>query len=103
LCEVRELLPNRRIAWHAHLLPEADPSADLDFELAAAENGDTLLIQHQRLSVSDSMMAELRQMFGGEVLEMVYIQWQAGLRNIKAILEERATGASVPTQARSQT
>ena len=94
LCEVRELLPDRRIAWHAHLLPEADPSADLDFEFVSAENGDTLLIQHQRISVPDSMLAELSNLFGSDVLEKVYLQWEAGLRNIKAILEERATSAS---------
>lgn len=92
LCEVRELMPNRRIAWHAHMLPDADPSADLDFDLAA-ENGDTLLIQHQRLSVPDSMVAEMRRLFGSDVLELVYRQWEAGLRNIKAILEERAASA----------
>lgn len=94
LCEVRELLPDRRIAWYAHLLPDANPSADLDFELASAENGDTLLIQHQRLSVPDSMMTELRHMFGSDVLEKVYGQWEASLRNIKTILEESAPSAS---------
>ena len=93
LCEVRELLPNRRIAWHSHMLPDADPSADLDFDLAAAENGDTLLIQHQRLSVPDSIVAEMQRMFDSDVLELLYMQWEAGLRNIKAILEERVTSA----------
>ena len=93
LCEVREVLPDRRIAWHAHMLPEADPSADLDFELASAENGDTLLTQHQRLSVPDSMVAEMQRLFGSDVLELVYMQWEAGLRNIKAILEESAASA----------
>ena len=93
LCEVRELMLNRRIAWHAHILPDADPSADLDFDLADAENGDTLLIQHQRLSVPDSMVAEMQRMFDSDVLELLCMQWEAGLRNIKAILEERVASA----------
>jgi hypothetical protein len=93
LCEVRELMSNRRIAWHSHMLPGAGPSADLDFNLAAVENGDTLLIQHQRLPVPDSMVAEMQRMFDSDVLELLYMQWEAGLRNIKAILEESAASA----------
>jgi hypothetical protein len=88
LCEVRELTPNQRIAWHAHLLPDAEPSADLDFELGPAENGGMLLTQHQRLAVPDPMMSELQGMSGSDVVEQVYAQWEASLRNIKAILEE---------------
>src|SRR5688572_5121223 len=31
-CEVRELIPGRRIAWHAHTLPRSGLRADLSFE-----------------------------------------------------------------------
>jgi hypothetical protein len=93
LCEVRELMPHRRIAWHAHLLPDAAPHADLDFELAPIEHGGTLLTQHQRLAVPDEMMAEIERAFGQGALSKVHAQWEAGLRNIKIILEEDAGGA----------
>jgi uncharacterized protein YndB with AHSA1/START domain len=94
-CEVRELTPNQRIAWRAHLLPDAEPSADLDFELGLAKDGGTLLTQHQRILVPDPMLSELQGMFGSDVVEKVYAQWEAGLRNIKAILEEER--GSAPT------
>ena len=44
VCEVRELVPNRRIAWHAHPLPRVG-SAELCFELATTATGGTRITQ----------------------------------------------------------
>lgn len=44
LCEVRELVPNQRIAWHAHPLPRSG-SAELSFDLTPSPQGGTRITQ----------------------------------------------------------
>jgi uncharacterized protein YndB with AHSA1/START domain len=44
MCEVRDLVPNRRIAWHAHPMPRRG-SAELSFDLAPAPDGGTRITQ----------------------------------------------------------
>ena len=90
ICEVRELNPNRRIAWHAHTAPKAmGLYADLDFELAPAVGG-TLLTQHYRFHQPPIMVFMFKLMFGSNVEAKGNAQWDASLRNIKAILEQAA-------------
>jgi uncharacterized protein YndB with AHSA1/START domain len=97
MCEVRELRPNRRIAWHAHTVPKAiGLYADLDFELAPTEDGRTRLTQHYRFHQPAPMVFMFKLIYGKNLVEKGYAQWQASLHNIKAILEEKSGAASTP-------
>ncbi len=86
-CEVRELTPNRRIAWHAYLLPkQMGTSADYCFELAPS-NGGTALTQSARLH-RPSAIALLTRLFSGSAMDRkMSAYFEAGLHNIKLILE----------------
>ena len=91
ICEVRELTPNRRIAWHAHTAPKAmGLYADLDFELVPTADGGTLLTQHYRFHQPPVMVFMFKLMFGSNIEAKGNAQWDASLRNIKAILEQAA-------------
>jgi uncharacterized protein YndB with AHSA1/START domain len=90
ICEIRELTPNRRIAWHAHTAPKASGLyADLAFEFAPVEEGGTLLTQHYHFHQPAPVAFVFRLIYGRDIDEKGYAQWAAGLRNIKAILEEQ--------------
>jgi uncharacterized protein YndB with AHSA1/START domain len=90
ICEVRELTPNRHIAWHAHTDPKAmGLYADLSFELAPAPGGGTLLTQHYRFHQPGPVAFIFKLIYGRDLDRKGYAQWDAGLRNIKTILEER--------------
>jgi uncharacterized protein YndB with AHSA1/START domain len=91
LCEVRELIPNRRIAWHGHTVPKAmGLYADLDFVLAPTMDGGTLLTQHYRFHQPPFMRFMFTLIYGSDLEAKGHAQWQASLHNIKAILEQAA-------------
>jgi hypothetical protein len=95
MCEIRELTPNRRIAWHAHTVPQAmGLYADLAFELAPTATGGTLLTQHYRFHQPVLMVFMFKLIYGRDLEQKGYAQWEAGLRNIKAILEASPAGRS---------
>lgn len=89
MCEVLELKPNRRIAWHAHTVPKAmGLYADLDFELTPTADGGTLLTQHYRFHQPAPAVFLFKLMFGRDLETKGSAQWEASLRNIKIMLEE---------------
>ena len=88
LCEIRELTPQRRIAWHAHTIPRAlGLSADLAFELSPEPDGGTRLTQHYVFHQPTLMRWMFRLLYGPDVDRKGHAQWDASLRNITAILE----------------
>jgi uncharacterized membrane protein len=88
LCEVRELIPNRRIAWRAHPLPwKMGTQAELAFELAPHPEGGTTLTQTIHMQIPHLVMAVMGRLAGAGPGK-AQAQWQASLQNIKAILEE---------------
>jgi uncharacterized membrane protein len=94
MCEVRELTPNRRIAWHAHTVPQAmGLFADLSFELTPDTDGGVLLTQNYRFHQPGPMVLMFKLMFGRDIAAKGFAQWEAGLSNIKAILERGSAGA----------
>jgi len=89
MCEVRQLEPNGRIAWHAHSVPKAmGLYADLAFELAPTANGGTLLTQQYRFHQPAPAVVLFKLIFGKDLEAKGYAQWKAGLQNIKTIIEE---------------
>ena len=100
ICEVRELIPDRRIAWHAHTSPKAlGLYADLAFEFAPGPDGGTILTQHYLFHQPAPAVFMFKLVFGKDLAEKGYAQWKASLHNIKAILEEGAGGRSTPRNA----
>jgi uncharacterized membrane protein len=101
LAEVRELVPNRRIAWHSHPVPRMGVHADIAFELLPAPDGGTTLTQRIAMHQAPLVMLMFRPVFRMRPEEMAAkstAQWQASLQNIKAILEEhRATAPQTAT------
>jgi hypothetical protein len=93
LAEVRELVPNRRIAWHAHSVPRKNIRADIAFDLAPIARDGTAVTQ--RISMHFSLPALLLarlllRVSPAELRSKSETQWQASLQNIKLILEEAA-------------
>jgi hypothetical protein len=87
MCEVRELTPNRRIAWHAWVpIPGIHHTGDFAFDLAPAAGGSTNLTQAVRLHDTGLAILVTRLVFK-QTPAKARAQWAASLNNIKAILE----------------
>lgn len=99
ICEVRELMPNRRITWHAHTSPKMlGLYADLAFEFEPLTELSTRLSQHFFFHQPALMVGMFKLMYGRDLDQKGYAQWEAGLRNIKLILEA-APAVEAPTHA----
>ncbi|MHB8646225.1 MAG: SRPBCC family protein [Thermomicrobiales bacterium] len=99
MCEVRDLVPNQRIAWHSYALPKMGISADLAFELTPKAGGTTVkqqITMHQPAAPMWLFRKFVFKMSAEEMETRALAQWQASLANIKAILEEKKEGASPP-------
>jgi uncharacterized membrane protein len=92
MCEVRELVPNTRIAWHSYAVPKMGVSADLAFDLAADADGGTTVTQRITMHQPALPMWIFRKfvfkMSEEEMETRALAQWDASLANIKAIVEE---------------
>lgn len=99
VCEVRELVPNRRIAWHSYALPKMGVSADLAFDLSSDAAGGTTVTQRITMHQPALPMLIFRtfvfKMSAAEMEKRARAQWQASLANIKAILEESSANETV--------
>lgn len=85
ICEVRALTPHQRIAWHSHLTMLKSTFADWEFRLASDGNGGTRLTQEGSFHFSPLSQGI------GRLLDMerkALAQFDAGLQNIKLILEK---------------
>ena len=91
ICEVRELEPNRRIAWHSHPKPRMGVQSDWIIELAPADDGGTLVTQSCRFQ--ENAFARLLSKAMRVTPEKSAAQWNASLRNIKQVLEHGAGAA----------
>lgn len=94
-CEVKELLPNRRIAWRSHPVPiSMGIHADLAFDLTPTSSGDTIATQsiaiHQPWLPYQMFMRFAFKLKPDQMKERAKAQWQASLDNVKTILEEPA-------------
>lgn len=96
VCEVREAEPNRRIAWHSHPKPRMGVSSDWVIEVAAAEDGGTLVTQSCRFS--ENAFARLLSKMLRATPEKTAAQWNASLNNIKLALEEDAAVTAAAEQ-----
>jgi len=102
VCEVKELIPNQRIVWHAYMTPSVGMYADLRFEFAAAPDGGTLLTQHIFMYAPALMGLMFRLMFGRELYQKSYAQWEAGLNNIQLLVEQKRVVKSNAAAPHSQ-
>ncbi len=93
LCEVREVLPNRRFAWHAWApFPIVKHLGDYAFEFSSDGNGGTTLTQRSSLTDNWAGFLVSRLVFK-TTPEKARAQWDASLRNIKTIMEEQVERA----------
>jgi uncharacterized membrane protein len=90
MCEMVELIPNRRIAWRSWApVPGVKHAGAYTFEIASDGNGGTRLTQSAALE--DNWLGDIvSRLVFKTTAEKARAQWDASLRNIKAILEERA-------------
>ena len=94
LCEVRELVPHRRIAWYAWApYPVVVHAGEYSFDLVADGASGTRLTQTNRLHDNWLGIIVSRLAFKTTPAK-ARAQWSASLRNIKAILEEDAARAA---------
>jgi uncharacterized membrane protein len=89
MCEMVELIPNRRIAWRSWApVPGVKHAGTYAFELASDGNGGTRLTQSAALE--DNWLGDIvSRLVFKTTPEKARAQWDASLRNIKAILERR--------------
>jgi hypothetical protein len=88
ICEVQELVPNRRIAWQAYMTPRLGLRSNLSFELTRTPNGGALLQQTIFFHIPAPLALIFRLRYGGGLDRKMYTQADTGLRNIKLILEQ---------------
>lgn len=88
--EVRELIPNKRIAWHAHPMPRVG-SAELSFDLTPTMDGGTRISQtvHEYYPAPIAFMLRVRY---NVTEEGILRQLDRGLQTLKETLEANATG-----------
>lgn len=97
LCTVDKMEPNRRIVWHAHSVPKMLHNT-LVFEFASDGNGRTRLTQRMDFHIPAIPTLLFQLMFGRDLRQKAAAQAEAGLRNIKTIMEQNghATRVSAP-------
>jgi uncharacterized membrane protein len=90
MCYVDELVPDRRIAWHAHPVPRLPVRAECAFELAPAADGrGTVVTQTIRMHQNPLLMRVFGLLMGASP-EKAHAQWNASLQNVKTVLESEA-------------
>lgn len=84
MCEVRALVPNQHIAWYAYMPMVKGVHADWVFELTPTQTGETQLTQRGNFDFSlvPTGLGNLLQME-----QKAHVQFEAGLQNIKKVLE----------------
>jgi uncharacterized membrane protein len=87
MCEMIELIPNRRIVWRSWApVPGVKHAGAYAFDLASDGNGGTRLTQSAALE--DNWLGDIvSRLVFKTTPEKARAQWQASLGNIKAILE----------------
>jgi uncharacterized membrane protein len=87
MCEMVELIPNRRIAWRSWApVPGVKHAGAYAFELSSDGNGGTRLTQSAALN--DNWLGDIvSRLVFKTTPEKARAQWQASLSNIKTILE----------------
>ena len=87
MCEMVELIPNRRIAWRSWApVPGVKHLGAYAFDLASDGNGGTRLTQSAALE--DNWLGDIvSRLVFKTTPEKARAQWQASLGNIKTILE----------------
>jgi uncharacterized membrane protein len=90
--EVRELVPNRRIAWHAHPVPRMGVSLDCAFEFERDGDGTRLTetVQVNMPAIVDKMQHAVFRSLD----DQQRAQWQENLARIKANVEQGAPAAA---------
>lgn len=90
MCEVLELIPGRRVAWRSWApVPGVKHEGRYAFALAPAARGGTRLTQSAALE--DNWLGDIvSRLVFKTTPARARAQWEASLRNIKLILEERA-------------
>jgi hypothetical protein len=88
MCQMTELISNRRIAWRAWVpVPGLKHAGTYAFDLASDGNGGTRLTQSAALE--DNWLGDIvSRLVFKTTPEKARAQWQASLSNIKSILEE---------------
>jgi uncharacterized protein YndB with AHSA1/START domain len=97
MCEVRELVPNKRLAWHAHMVGDPGTHADWEIDLTPEGEGGT------RLSQKVFFVFGPLPGWVGVLLFMekrAFRQFDAGLQNIKLILEGQVQASQLGQPAR---
>jgi hypothetical protein len=93
MCEVRELIPDKRLAWHAYMVGDPRTHADWEIELASDGNGGTKLTQ-KVFFVFGPLPGWVGVLMFME--KRAFRQFDAGLQNIKQILEGPGRNSSRP-------
>jgi uncharacterized protein YndB with AHSA1/START domain len=86
-CEIRELIPDRVISWHAHPLPHVG-SAELRFELEPLQRGGTRIHQRIKEHYPEPIGFALRLAYG-LTPEAVERQFEACLGRLRGALDRQ--------------
>lgn len=97
LCEVRELVPNKRLAWHAHMVSDLTTHADWEIDLMP-EGEDGTRLSQKVFFVFGPMPGWVGILLFME--KRAFRQFDAGLQNIKLILEGQAKPSELSQRAR---
>jgi hypothetical protein len=83
--EIRELVPDKRIAWHSYPVPRMGVTSDCSFDLEE-ENGGTKLTETVQINAPGVMESFGKFVFRSLDAKLT-AQWEGNLQNIKAHFE----------------
>ena len=93
--EVRELVPNQRIAWHSYPIPRMGVTSDCAFELEEEDGGTKLTetVQINAPSILDSFGKFVFRSLDAKLTA----QWEANLQAVRHHFEPVTVDAPAPT------
>ncbi|MFN8515080.1 MAG: SRPBCC family protein [Chloroflexia bacterium] len=98
LVEMRELVPNRRVALQAHSVPRKNIRVEIAFEFAPLTGGGTRVTQRIAMKMSPTavLLARLLLRVGpAELRAKTEAQWRASLENVRVVLAGMAGSEGV--------
>jgi uncharacterized membrane protein len=83
---VRELVPNKRVAWHTHPVPNVGISADLSYDFV--EQGNSTRVTFEAVVSVPVVLEQVRRAVLRNLDDRQHGQWVASLEKLKAVAEE---------------
>ena len=83
---VRELVPNQRVAWHTHSVPNVGVSADLSYDFVA--EGDATRVTFKSVVSVPTVVEKVARVITRNLDTHQQAQWAASMDRLQSVAEE---------------